>query len=85
LALGTLAVLLVSASLMCDSAAAAPHLKPRQPIGSLCFAPCEDNESTARIEVDPLTPEPLISTVVPPLPLADPPQPLADPRSPLSG
>jgi uncharacterized repeat protein (TIGR01451 family) len=38
----------------------------------------EDNESSATIEVDPLTPEALISNVVPPLPLADPTQPFAD-------
>jgi uncharacterized repeat protein (TIGR01451 family) len=38
----------------------------------------EDNESSATIEVDPLTPKPLIDPVVPPLPLAEPTQPIAD-------
>jgi uncharacterized repeat protein (TIGR01451 family) len=38
----------------------------------------EDNESTATIEVDPLTPKPLVDPVVLPLPLADPTQPISD-------
>lgn len=40
----------------------------------------EDNESTATIEVDPLTLKPLIDPVVPPLPLAEPTQPISDLR-----